>query len=70
MGGRDLAVVLQFLVRELTDTKLFLVPHVPGKRSAQQPLLTQTLAAIARPRESQSCHLRGPNYSEVRALWS
>ena len=56
---------LQFLVRELADTKLFLVITCREGEVVQQPLLTQTLAAIARASGSQTLYLRGLTDGEV-----
>ncbi len=56
---------LQFLVREITDTKLFLAITCRESEASQQPLLTQTLAAIARSSGSQTVHLRGLTNGEV-----
>ena len=56
---------LQFLVRELIDAKLFLAITCRESEVAQQPFLTQTLAAIARTSGSQTIHLRGLTDGEV-----
>jgi tetratricopeptide (TPR) repeat protein len=56
---------LQFLVRELNDMKLFLVITCRDSEVVPQPLLTQTLAAIARASGSQTLHLRGLTDSDV-----
>jgi predicted ATPase len=56
---------LQFLVRELTNTKLFLILTCREGEVVQQPLLTQTLAAIARTSGSQTLSLRRLTDTEV-----
>ncbi|MGE0683635.1 MAG: AAA family ATPase [Candidatus Binatia bacterium] len=56
---------LQFLARELTDMQLFLVITCREGEVVQRPLLTQTLAAIARAAGSQTLRLRGLAAGEV-----
>ncbi len=56
---------LQFLVRELTDTKLLLILTCREHEAIQRPQVSQTLAAIARTAGSQTLSLRGLTDGEV-----
>lgn len=56
---------LQFLVREITDTKLFLAITCRESEATQQPLLSQAVAAIARTSGSRTVQLRGLTNGEV-----